>query len=235
MPAAHGQTMTRPQAGQWSQDGGSIHAGDGGQRYSGGAGTAYRDGGHASAGDSSRTVDGNGRGRAFDPHRASTAELVSQAAGQISTLVRSELALGKAELIEKGRKLGMGGGMLAAAGVLGLYALGLLITLFVVVLDRDWPLWLAVLVPLLVVGVLMLGLAGLGVRRLRAAASPPPTADRVRDDLRSLRHAIREGRSQPGNHHNGSHHSGSHHSGTHDSGDRHRVSHDRGNEGRQGS
>lgn len=119
---------------------------------------------------------------------------MSQAAGQITTLVRSELALGKAELMEKGKKLGLGGGMLAAAGLFGFFSLGLLITLFVVVLDRDWPLWLAVLVPLLVLGVITLGLAGLGISRLRAGASPPQAADSVRDDIRSVKQAIQEGR-----------------------------------------
>lgn len=143
--------------------------------------------------DGHRWNGGNGRG--FDPHRASTGELVTQAAGQISTLVRSELALGKAELVAKGRKLGFGGGLLAAAGLFSLFSLGLLVTLFVVVLDRDWPLWLAVLVPLLVLGVLTLGLAGLGINRLRAGASAPTqAADSVRDDIRSVKDAIRDGR-----------------------------------------
>src|SRR5690606_9126891 len=107
----------------------------------------------------------------YDLHDASTGELVGQAAGQISTLVRTELALAKAELIERGKKLGIGGGMLAAAALFSLFSLGLVIALIVAVLDIDWPLWLAVLVPLLALGVLTLTLAGLGIRRLRAGAS----------------------------------------------------------------
>jgi hypothetical protein len=134
----------------------------------------------------------NGHG---DPHHASTRDLVNQAAGQISTLVRSELALGRAELIDKGRKLGVGGGMLATAGLLSLYALGLLIALVVVILDHDWPLWLAVLVPLLFTGALILALAGLGVQKLRSGATAPTqAATSVRDDIASVRHAFQEGR-----------------------------------------
>jgi uncharacterized membrane protein YqjE len=134
-------------------------------------------------------------GHDFERHQASTGQLVSQAAGQISTLVRTEMALGKAELLEKGRRLGLGGAMLAAAGVLSLFGFGLVIALIAVVLDRDWPAWLAVLVPLLAVGVLTLGLAGLGIRKLRAGAPvPSQAADSVRDDLRSVRHAFQEGR-----------------------------------------
>ena len=145
------------------------------------------------------TPDGNG-GRHWneqgaDRHSASTGELVSQAAGQIATLVRSEIALGKAEFIAKGKKVGVGGAMLAAAGVFGLFTLGLVIAIVVAVLDIDWPLWLAVLVPLLALGVITLGLAGLGISRLRAAASQPQqAATSVRDDIRSARDAFQEGR-----------------------------------------
>jgi hypothetical protein len=133
---------------------------------------------------------------AFNPHQASTGELVNQAAGQISTLVRSELALGKTELLGKVRSLGLGGGMVAAAGLLSPFALGLLFALAVVLLDMVWPLWLAVLVPLLVVGALCLGLAGMGLRKLRRGGPPVPSeaVHSVRDDIMSVRHAIHEGR-----------------------------------------
>lgn len=138
---------------------------------------------------------GNGHGAHLDPHHASTGQLITQAANQISTLVRSELALGKAELVEKGRKLGLGGGLLATAGVLSLYAFGLVIAVVVAVLDQDWSLWLAILVPLLALGALMLGLVAVGVRKLRAGASAPTqAADSVRDDIQSVRHAFQEGR-----------------------------------------
>ena len=153
----------------------------------------------------SSTARANGRG--FDPQRASTAELVSQAAGQMSTLVRSELALAKAELMEKARKLGVGAGMLAAAALFGLFSFGLVIALIVAVLDIDWPLWLAILVPLLVLGLLTLTLAGLGVRRLQAGASPPQAAGSVRDDIRSMKQAIRDGRANHHAEHDGRHRS----------------------------
>ncbi len=153
----------------------------------------HRGNGH---GGTDRAGAASATGGTFDPHRASTGELVSQAAGQISTLVRSELALGRAELLDKGRKLGLGGGLLAAAGILGLSCLGLLITLCVVLLDRAWPSWLAVLVTLLAIGTLTLLLAGAGINRLRKGASAPTeTAHSLRDDIESMKHAFRDGRS----------------------------------------
>jgi uncharacterized membrane protein YqjE len=131
----------------------------------------------------------------FDPHHATTGQLVSQAAGQLTTLVRTELALGKAELMEKGKRLGLGGGLLAMAGLLSLFALGLLVTLFVVILDQDWPLWLAVLVPLLAIGALCLLLAAVGISKLRSGAEAPTEATHsVRDDILSVKHAFQEGR-----------------------------------------
>ena len=57
---------------------------------------------------------------------ASTSELVSQAAAQISTLVRDELTLAKLELTEKGKRAGVGGGLFGAAASLALYGVGLL-------------------------------------------------------------------------------------------------------------
>jgi hypothetical protein len=77
---------------------------------------------------------------------ASTAERVSQAAAQVSTLVRDELALAKLELAEKGKRAGVAGGLFGGAAVLAAYGMGLLLTLAVVLLDVVWPLWLAVLV-----------------------------------------------------------------------------------------
>jgi hypothetical protein len=138
----------------------------------------------------------DGRIETFDPHRASTGELVTQAAGQISTLVRSELALGKSELIAKVRSLGLGGALLATAAVFSPFALALFFALVIVLLDMVWPLWLAVLVPLLAVGALILGLAGMGIMKLRRGGRPMPTeaASSLRDDIKSVRQAIHEGR-----------------------------------------
>ena len=126
---------------------------------------------------------------------ASTAELINRATAQISTLVRDELALAKAELAEKGKRAGIGGGLFGAAAVLSLYGLGLVITLFVVLLDLVWPLWLAVVVVALIV----FGLAGtaalVGRAQLRRAtpAVPQEAKAGVTADIETVRTAVREG------------------------------------------
>jgi uncharacterized membrane protein YqjE len=126
----------------------------------------------------------------------STAELVRRATGQLSTLVRDELALARTELVEKGRRAGIGGGLFGVAGMLALYGLGLLIALAVVLVDLVWPLWLAVLV---VAGVLFIaaGVAALvGRQQLRAAAPPVPkeAAAGIEADIQTVRDAVEEGR-----------------------------------------
>src|SRR3954452_15136717 len=106
------------------------------------------------------------------PPAASASELVNQAAAQISTLVRDELALAKLEMTEKGKRAGLGGGLVGGAAVLGLYGLGLLLTLAVVLLDLAWPLWLAVLVVMVVVFAAAGVAALLGKKELKSAAPP---------------------------------------------------------------
>nr|BFE59058.1 phage holin family protein [Dactylosporangium thailandense] len=127
---------------------------------------------------------------------APTAELVRRAAEQISTLVRDELALAKVELVEKGRRAGIGGGLFGAAAVLAWFAVGLLLTLLVVLLDLVWPLWLAVLVVLVAV-LAAAGIAALlGKRELAQAAPPVPqqAVDGVHADVDTVKAAVREGR-----------------------------------------
>ncbi|MBG0564764.1 phage holin family protein [Actinoplanes aureus] len=131
-----------------------------------------------------------------DSTGASTAELVSQAAAQISTLVRDELTLAKLELAEKGKRAGVGGGLFGAAAALALYGLGLLLTLAVVALDLVWPLWLAVLVVMVMVFVAAGIAALLGRSKLKAAAPPLPSdaIAGVEADVNTIKTAAREGR-----------------------------------------
>src|SRR5689334_12711164 len=139
--------------------------------------------------------DGSFRGS--PPSTASTPDLVNQAAAQISTLVRDELTLAKLELAEKGKRAGVGGGLFGGAAVLGLYGLGLLLVLAVVLLDLIWPLWLAVLVVMVVV-LAAAGVAALLGKKKLQAATPPLPQDAIagtQADVRTVKNAVREGRS----------------------------------------
>jgi len=131
-----------------------------------------------------------------DRGAASTAELVQAAVSQISTLVRDELALARAEMISKGKQVGLGGGLVGAAGALALYGLGLLLTLVVVLLALVWPLWAALLAVTVVVFAAAAVAGLLGKRKITTATPPVPTGAvaSVRQDLRAVTDAFREGR-----------------------------------------
>ncbi|MEV0006438.1 phage holin family protein [Micromonospora sp. NPDC050980] len=127
---------------------------------------------------------------------ASTADLVAQAAQQISTLVRDELALVKQEMTEKGKRAGLGGGLLGGAAVLGLHGLGFLLILAVVLLHLVWPLWLSVLVVMLAVFLAAGVVAAIGRRQLRSAAPPVPhdAIAGVAADVQTVKTAAHQGR-----------------------------------------
>jgi hypothetical protein len=127
---------------------------------------------------------------------ASTAELVQTAVSQISTLVRDELALARTEMISKAKRVGLGGGLVGAAGALAFYGLGLVLALAVALLALVWPLWAALLVVAVVVFAAA-GVAALAGKRAITTATPPVPTDAVasvQDDLRAVTDAFREGR-----------------------------------------
>src|SRR3712207_708366 len=73
-------------------------------------------------------------------------ELMKQLAEETSTLVRQELELAKAEMTQKGKKAGVGIGLMGMAGVAALLALGTLTAFLVLALDGVMPNWLAALI-----------------------------------------------------------------------------------------
>lgn len=122
-----------------------------------------------------------------------TGDLVKDLSTQVSALVRAELELAKAELAEKGKQAGIGGGMLGGGGVLALFGLGLLLTTAVLALQLVMADWLAALI----VGVVVLATAGvlalMGKNRVQHAVPPAPeqaitegkkTAEAVKDARR---------------------------------------------------
>ncbi|MBO0820573.1 MAG: phage holin family protein [Nocardiopsaceae bacterium] len=117
----------------------------------------------------------------------STRELTSRLGQQLTTLVRSELALARAELFTRGRQAVMGGGLFAGAGVAGLGAYLVLLAAAVAGIAVALPVWASALI----VGGALAALAGvlaLGGRRRLARGVPPlqMTTDTVRRDLAEL-------------------------------------------------
>ncbi|HWV76486.1 MAG TPA: phage holin family protein [Isoptericola sp.] len=121
----------------------------------------------------------------------SMGRLVEQLSEQTTRLVRAEVALAKAEMTEKAKRSGIGVGLVAAALVIVLYAVGVLIWAGITGLATVWPLWLSALV----VGVAMLLVAGIAVAiavgQLKKAARRPETIDRVKEDVETIKKGVR--------------------------------------------
>ena len=122
-------------------------------------------------------------------------ELMKELADQTATLVRQELDLAKAEMREKGRKAGLGAGMLGAAGVVGLAALGALTAFFILALDGALPNWAAALIVAAVYGAIAGILALRGREKVQEAGRPVPeqTQQSIEEDLEWARTRVKSG------------------------------------------
>ena len=123
----------------------------------------------------------------------STAELVKEVSEQISVLVRDELKLAQLEMTRKGKRAGIGIGMLGGGGLVALYGLGCLIACVIIALSGVVAAWLAALI----VGAVLLAVAGvaalMGKGRLQKATPPVPeeTVSSVRTDVEEIKDRAR--------------------------------------------
>jgi Flp pilus assembly protein TadB len=123
-----------------------------------------------------------------DPADSSVGELVAQASEQLSRLVRLELRLAQAELIEKAKRVGIGGGLFGGAGLFAFLALQALAAAAVAGLAVALPVWAAALI---VAGALLAvaAIAALtGKKELTRALPPLPEAaiDGVKADVEMI-------------------------------------------------
>src|SRR5690348_14911343 len=130
------------------------------------------------------------------PSEASVAELVKQLSEQTSRLARQEVELAKAELAIKGKRAGIGAGMFGGAGLVGLYAVGALITAAIAALATAVDTWLAALI----VGVVLAAVAGvvalMGKQKVQEALPPVPedSVESVKEDVQWTKTKAQQGR-----------------------------------------
>src|SRR5205085_11782109 len=124
----------------------------------------------------------------------SVVELIKEITAQSAALARKELELAEAEMTIKGKRAGIGAGMLGSAGVLGLFGLGCLSAAAILALALVVSGWAAALI----VSGVYLGLAGIaamaGGLSIRRATPLPPAeaAASVKDDVELIKaHAER--------------------------------------------
>jgi uncharacterized membrane protein YqjE len=111
-------------------------------------------------------------------------ELFKQLSEDMATLVRQELRLAQVEMTEKGKKAGVGAGLVGAAGIVGLLALGALTACLIAALAEGLDVWLAALIVTVLYGAVAGLLALNGRNRVSEAAPPVPeqTIETVKED-----------------------------------------------------
>jgi hypothetical protein len=126
------------------------------------------------------------------PADRSVGDLVSSLSTDLSRLVRDEMRLAQAEVTTKAKKAGVGVGAFGAAGVLALYAVGVLLAAAVLGLATVLPAWLAALIVAVVV-LLVAGVAALiGKKKVSEAAPPVPTraVESIKTDVQQIKESV---------------------------------------------
>ena len=113
-------------------------------------------------------------------------ELVARISENVSGLIKGEIDLAKAKGKRMAIRMGTGIGLLAAAGVLALYALGLLLDAAAHAIAVALPLWAGYLIGAF--------LALVGVKKLQAGAQDVPAPqDGLKEDLETAKTAVQAG------------------------------------------
>lgn len=132
-------------------------------------------------------------GAARELESASTAELVGRALEQTTLIIRQELALARAELVQKAKRAAVGVVLSAGAAVAALIALLCAVAAAVAGLAGVVPVWAAALI----VAAGLLGVAGIaGLSAVRAfqkaaPAAPPDALASVKADITEIKEHFR--------------------------------------------
>ncbi|MDO4901918.1 phage holin family protein [Actinomyces sp.] len=121
-------------------------------------------------------------------------ELVTRISENVSALVHGEIDLAKAKGKRMAATMGVGGGLLAAGGVVALYGLGFLLGSIVELIALALPLWAAKLIVATVLLIAAATTARLGLQRLQAAkADMPDPKGAITRDLDTVKSAAATG------------------------------------------
>jgi hypothetical protein len=132
-------------------------------------------------------------GETTDLRDESVAELVKRASQQTAELIRQEMRLARWELKDKGRRIGMGAGLVGTGGLVAFYGGAALVAAAVLGLATALEPWLAAIIvgaALVVIGGV---LAAVGRKEAIDAMPPTPaeTTASVHDDLEHIKERTR--------------------------------------------
>jgi hypothetical protein len=119
-------------------------------------------------------------------------DLVQRASQQLSQLVRDELRLAQAEMTQKGKRFGKGGGLFGGAGLMGVLTLQALVASVIAALSLVMDVWAAALIVTAVLGAVTALMAALGKQQISKASPPTPeqTIDSVKADVAEIREKV---------------------------------------------
>ncbi|EFH29095.1 MULTISPECIES: phage holin family protein [Streptomyces] len=133
------------------------------------------------------TAEGSHRtgGAAQEP----VGDLVQRASQQLSQLVRDEMRLAQAEMTQKGKRFGKGGGLFGGAGLMGVLTLQALVATAIAALSLVLDVWAAALIVTAALAVVTAVMALLGKQQISKASPPAPeqTMDSVKADVAEIR------------------------------------------------
>jgi hypothetical protein len=145
-------------------------------------GTGYDSGTY----DAGSTAAGS-RAASYDPTDASLGELLGNVTNDLSTLMRQEVALAKAEVTIEAKKAGGAAGMLAGAGFAGymtiLFLSVALMYLLSQIMDNGW----AALIVAVLWGIVAAVLASMGRKKLKEINPPQQTVETLQQAPEALR------------------------------------------------
>ncbi|MGE9807287.1 MULTISPECIES: phage holin family protein [unclassified Janibacter] len=110
------------------------------------------------------------------PPERTVGQLVADASHDVSTIIRSEIALAKLEVTSGAKGIGKGAGFLAAAGVLAIFGLIYLLHALAHVIGIWLPLWAGYLIVAALILIPAVVLALLGIKALKKAKPAPERA-----------------------------------------------------------
>jgi uncharacterized membrane protein YqjE len=118
----------------------------------------------------------------------SIGQLVKELAEDLSTLVRSEVALAKIELRETAANIGLVGALFAAALFCVLFAMAFLLVTVVLALAEVLAPWLSALIVAVVLIVTAVVLAMIGKKKLASVEFVPTrTVETVKDNVEAIK------------------------------------------------
>ena len=123
----------------------------------------------------------NGGAAAPGAERRPFGTVMASAVEGFRTLARQHLELAKLEVVEAASVRGQGVGMMAAAAVVVMYAIGFVAAAGAAALALVWPVWAAILTMAVLMLVVALVLVLVGRRAMRTA---PPAGELTRETLK---------------------------------------------------